>query len=162
MPLGTVLLRQVRPEPLKLAIGVILVSYVAWNYFVRHPPRVVWGGRIADAVAGFIGGVMGGMASVSGPVPVTWVQLRNWSRDEQRGVNQPYNMAILFLALVSAAAAGLLDARWLLWAAMSLPVSMIGTRYGLRLYGRFNDEQFRRIVLGVLALSGAALILSAL
>jgi uncharacterized membrane protein YfcA len=158
VPLGTTLLSHMQPDPLKLGIGLLLVIYVAWNFIIRRPPVVTWGGRIADGVAGFIGGVLGGMASISGPIPVTWVQLRNWSRTEQRGVNQPYNMAILFLALVSAAVSGLLDMRWLFWAAVSLPVSMIGTRFGLRLYGQFNDSQFRRIVLAMLGLSGLVLI----
>jgi len=37
-------------------------------------------------------GVMGGMASLSGPAPTIWVQLRGWNKNEQRGVNQPYSM----------------------------------------------------------------------
>ena len=162
VPLGTAMLSHVQPAPLKLGVGLLLVSYVTWNAFMRRPPTLTWGGRPADAAAGFIGGVLGGMASLSGPVPVTWVQLRNWSRDEQRGVNQPYNMAVLFLALLSAALGGLLDARWFLWAAIALPVSLIGSRVGLKMYGRFNDEQFRRLILGMLALSGTVLIASAL
>ncbi len=163
VPLGTLMLSHVRPDPLKIGVGLLLVVYVSWNLFVRRPPAIPqWGGRIADAIAGFIGGVLGGMASISGPVPVTWVQLRNWSRAEQRGVNQPFNMAILALALVSAAIAGLLDMRWVLWAVGSLPISLIGTRLGLRLYGQFNDEQFRRIILGMLGLSGLTLIASSI
>ncbi len=158
VPLGTVLLRHLQPDPLKLGVGLLLVIYVSWNFLIRQPPVVTWGGRVADGAAGFAGGVLGGMASLSGPIPVTWVQLRNWSRDEQRGVNQPYNMAILFLALLSAAASGLLDVRWLIWAAIALPVSMIGSRLGLRLYGRVDDAQFRKIILSMLGLSGLVLI----
>ena len=158
VPLGTILLRHVEPDPLKLGVGLLLVAYVSWAAFVRHPPVVTWGGRAADGVAGFIGGVLGGMASLSGPVPVTWVQLRNWPRDEQRGVNQPYNMSVLLLALISAAASGLLDTRWLFWAALALPISMVGTRLGLLLYGRVDDRQFRWIVMAMLGLSGAVLI----
>ena len=67
---------------------------------------------------------MGGMASLSGPAPVIWVQLRGWARDEQRGVNQPFNMAILATALLSAAIAGLLDRQYLIWAAIALPTTI--------------------------------------
>ena len=74
---------------------------------VRNGAQIAaWGGRIADGAAGFAGGVLGGMASLSGPVPVTWVQLRNWTRNEQRGVNQPFNMTVLTAALASAADRG--------------------------------------------------------
>ncbi len=158
VPIGTTLLEHLQPDPLKLGVGILLVLYVSWTYFMRHPPVVTWGGRAADGAAGFAGGVLGGMASLSGPVPVTWVQLRNWPRDEQRGVNQPFNMAILFLALVSAGIGGLLDRTWLLWAVISLPISLVGTRLGLMLYGRVDDAQFRRIVLVMLGLSGLVLI----
>jgi uncharacterized membrane protein YfcA len=162
VPIGTLLLKRVEVDPLKLGVGALLIVYVCLNFLLRHPPTITWGGRIADAVAGFAGGVLGGMASLSGPVPVTWVQLRNWPRDEQRGVNQPYNMAILFFALVSAALSGLLDRTWLFWAAVALPVSLAGTRLGLMLYRRVDDSQFRKLVLLMLGLSGAVLIATSL
>ena len=162
VPLGTLLLDHVRPAPLKMAVGVLLIVYSAWMAFVRRPPTVTGGGRPADAAVGFIGGVMGGMASLSGPAPAIWAQLRGFGKDEQRGVNQPYNMSVLFLALVSAGIAGLLDATFLIWAAITVPTTLIGARIGLALYGRINEAQFRRLLLGLLGLSGATLILTSL
>lgn len=162
VPLGTMLLEQVRPSPLKLAVGSLLIAYSAWMAFVRRPPIVTGGGRLADAAVGFIGGFMGGLASISGPAPAIWAQLRGYGKSEQRGVNQPFNMSVLFLALVSAAMAGFLDRTFLLWAAITLPATLIGARLGLMLYGRIDDRQFRRIVLLLLGLSGATLIASSL
>jgi uncharacterized protein len=162
VPLGTLLLERVPVPPLKLGVGLLLILYSSWMGFVRRPPIVRGGGRLADAVAGFVGGVMGGMASLSGPVPVIWVQLRGWSRAEQRGVNQPFNMAVLATALVSAAVAGLLDRRYWIWAVIALPSTIAGARLGLLLYGRIGELGFRRVVLILLGLSGATLIASAL
>jgi uncharacterized membrane protein YfcA len=105
---------------------------------------------------------MGGMASLSGPAPTIWAQLRGFGKDEQRGVNQPFNMSILFLALVSSAIAGFLDRTFFVWAAISLPATLVGAQVGLALYRRINDVQFRRIVLILLALSGATLIATSL
>ena len=105
---------------------------------------------------------MGGMASLSGPAPTIWVQLRGWNKDEQRSVNQPFNMAVLATALLSAAIAGFLDRTFLVWAAITLPTTLIGARLGLMLYGRVDDAGFRRIVLVLLGLSGATLIVSAM
>ena len=104
--------------------------------FVRHPPVIRRGGRLADAAAGFTGGVMGGMASLSGPAPTIWVQLRGWNKNEQRGVNQPFNMAVLATTLLAAAVAGLLDRTFLVWAIVTVPTSLVGARLGLMLYGR--------------------------
>ena len=162
VPLGTFLLDFVRVQPLKLGVGVLLIFYSSWMAFVRRPPIVTGGGRLADAAAGFAGGVMGGMASLSGPAPTIWVQLRGWNKNEQRGVNQPFNMAVLATALASAAVAGFLDRTFVVWAVITLPTTLIGARLGLTLYRRIDDAQFRRIVLVLLALSGATLIASSL
>jgi uncharacterized membrane protein YfcA len=162
VPLGTMLLQRVSVPPLKLGVGLLLIFYSSWMGLVRRPPIVRGGGRLADSTAGFIGGVMGGMASLSGPAPVIWVQLRGWSRDEQRGVNQPYNMAILATALASAAVAGLLDRQYLIWAVIALPTTIAGARLGLLLYGRVGDIGFRRLVLILLGFSGVSLIVTGL
>lgn len=162
VPIGTFLLDYVRPDPLKVGVGVFLILYSAWMAFVRRPPVVTGGGRAADAVVGFTGGVLGGMASLSGPAPAIWAQLRGFGKNEQRGVNQPFNMSILLLALLSAGIAGFLDRTFFIWAAITVPVTLIGARLGLMLYGRIDDAGFRRVILTLLTLSGATLIVSSL
>jgi uncharacterized membrane protein YfcA len=71
-------------------------------------------------------------------------------------------MAVLATALLSAAIAGLLDRTFLVWAAITLPASLIGASIGLLVYGRIDDIGFHRIVLILLGASGATLIVSAL
>ena len=161
VPLGTAMLNHLQVQPLKLGTGIMLILYSAWMGLVRHPPTVIGGGRIADAASGFVGGVMGGMASLSGPAPIIWAQLRGWNKNEQRGVNQPFNMAILATALLAAGVAGLLDRTFWTWAVLAAPVSLIGSRIGLTLYGRVNDSAFRQLVLLLLGASGIILIVSA-
>jgi uncharacterized membrane protein YfcA len=143
-------------------VGILLIVYSGWVAFVRRPPVVTGGGRIADAAVGLTGGIMGGMASLSGPAPAIWAQLRGFGKDEQRGVNQPYNMSILLFALVSAAVAGFLDRTFFIWAAITVPTTLIGARIGLALYRKVDDAQFRRIVLILLMVSGITLIVSSL
>ncbi len=162
VPIGTMLLEHVRPQPLKVGVGALLILYSGWMAFVRRPPIVTGGGRLADAAVGFTGGLLGGMASLSGPAPAIWAQLRGFGKNEQRGINQPFNMSILLLALVSAGIAGFLDRTFFIWAAICVPTTLIGARIGLSLYGRMNDVQFHRIVLILLGLSGTSLIVSSL
>jgi uncharacterized membrane protein YfcA len=161
VPIGILLLGHLAPQPLKLGLGLFLVLYCCWMGFVRRPPIVYGGGRLADAAIGFAGGVMGGLASMSGPAPAIWAQLRGWNMHEQRGVNQPYNMSMLTLTLVMAVVAGFVDSRFLIWVVLALPATLVAAHVGLALYGRVNDVQFRWIVLGLLAISGASLIVSA-
>lgn len=162
VPVGTALLGQLEVQPLKLGVGILLVVYVAWMSLVRRPPVVYGGGRLADATVGLIGGVLGGLASVCGPPPAIWAQLRGWDMHQQRGVNQPFNMSILITAVIAAAIAGRLDRVFLVWAAMALPTTLLAAWFGLALYSRINALQFRRIVLLMLGLSGATLIASAI
>jgi uncharacterized membrane protein YfcA len=162
VPIGTALLGFVQVRPLKVGVGVLLLLYCSWMGFVRRPPVVAGGGRLADGAAGIGGGVLGGMASLSGPIPVIWVQLRGWNMQAQRGVSQPYNMSVLALSLASAGIAGLLDRIFVIWAAIALPMTLIGSHAGLLLYGRIDDAQFRRIVIALLSLSGLTLIGSSL
>jgi uncharacterized membrane protein YfcA len=162
VPIGTALLGFVRVQPLKIGVGLLLIFYCTWMGLMRRPPVVTGGGRLADATAGVGGGILGGMASLSGPIPVIWVQLRGWTALAQRGVSQPYNMSVLALSLVSAAIAGFLDRTFLIWAVICLPVTLIGAQIGLRLYGRIDDAQFRRLVIVLLGLSGLTLIASSL
>jgi hypothetical protein len=129
---------------------------------VRRPPIVRGGGRLADAAIGFAGGILGGLSSMSGPVPAIWSQLRGWNMHEQRGVNQPYNMTTLAMTILTALVAGIVDHKLLIWAALTLPVTIVSARFGLACYGRINDVQFKRIILVMLAISGASLVFTAL
>ena len=159
VPVGTLLLDQVRVQPLKVGVGLLLIFYSAWMGLVRRPPVIYGGGRLADAAIGFLGGVMGGMASLSGPAPVIWSQLRGWNIHEQRGVNQPFNMSVLTLAVVTAAIAGFLDTRFFIFVVLAVPTTLVGARLGLSLYGKVDD---RIIVLSLLGVSGITLIASSL
>ena len=60
------------------------------------------------------------------------------------------------------AIAGFLDRRFLFWAAVGIPSTLIGARLGLVLYGRISDVGFRYVILALLALSGISLIATSL
>lgn len=100
---------------------------------------------------------MGGVAGLSGAIPVLWCDLRGWGKEMARGVYQPFNIAMQVLALSGMAVAGLLDTK--VWAAFAfcVPGILLGTITGLRLYARVDDGQFRTIVLSLVLASGVAL-----
>jgi uncharacterized membrane protein YfcA len=159
VPLGVTILKLVDPAPLKRGFGLFLVAYAAYA-LLRPPLRpVLAGGRLADGGIGMVGGVMGGIAGLSGAVPVLWCELRGWGKELGRGVYQPFNIAMHMLALGGMAIAGLLDATVWRAFAVCLPCVVIGTLVGLKLYAHVDDRQFRLIVLWLVLASGAALTL---
>jgi uncharacterized protein len=123
-------------------------------------PRVR-GGRLGDAVAGMAGGVTGAVGGFTGPLPTLWATLRGWPKDELRAVIQNFNLITLAVVFGSYLLGGIVTrAMWpaFLWVAPALLVPVL---LGARLYQRISPEAFRRVVLTLLALSGAALLVRA-
>ena len=161
VPLGVVLLRHVDAQTIRSGLGVFLVGYTGLMLVLPRVPVVArWGGRLADGAVGTGGGVLGGLAGLSGVMMSLWCGLRGWSPDHQRGVYQPFNLIVLSIALGIYVAQGQLTDRLLELTLLCLPATLLGRALGLRLYGRVNDTQFRRIVLWLLLVSGLVLTLS--
>ena len=158
IPLGAWALLAIDPTAFRILVGVILVAYSVYA-LLAHPPMVRGGGRLADGVIGWVGGVMGGLAALSGAVPTIWCQLRGWTKAEQRGVYQPFIVVMQLAALAALYVGGGIDRATGPVMMLTLPAILIGTFVGLRLYARVNDRQFRLIVLLLLLASGVALLL---
>jgi uncharacterized protein len=159
-PLGVAMLHIIDPTMFKLAVGLILVAYCPVLLLLRDIPRITFGGRVADGGIGVIGGFMGGLGGLNGPAPTLWCALRGWSRDEQRSVYQTYSLCMQALALTMYATSGLIDRQTLLLFAIMAPTMVVPTLLGIRLYARFSDTGFRRLILLLLSLSGVVLLLA--
>ncbi len=158
VPIGVALLRRVAPLAFKLAVGVLLSVWCPAMLFARDLPRVARGGRLADAGAGLVGGVMGGLGGLSGPAPTLWATLRGWSRDAQRAVFQAFNLAMHGLTMAAYLATGTVSAEAARLFLVVAPAMLVPALVGARLYRRFSDAAFRKVVLGLLAVSGAIVI----
>ena len=69
------------PACFKLSVGVLLLVFPAALYFNRNPMALSFGGRAADAAIGFAGGILGGLAGLSGALPTLWASVRGWGKD---------------------------------------------------------------------------------
>ncbi len=161
VPLGVAVLGAVgdsgEVESFRAGVGIFLILYAGVMLAARELPVIDWGGRAADGAVGLLGGVMGGVAGLSGPLPTLWCGLRGWSKDAQRGVYQPYNLGVLGFTLGVYAVQGVVTAEVLELAAICLPMTLLGGWLGLRSYGRLDDRQFRALVLWLLLASGTVL-----
>jgi uncharacterized membrane protein YfcA len=162
VPIGVALLHHIDPQGFKLAVGIILLLWCPTMLVARTLPRIHWGGRWADAGAGWLGGVMGGLGGLTGPAPILWCALRGWGRDTQRAVFQSFNLlmqGVIMAAYVATGSIGF-DTLWLF--AIVAPAMLVPTLIGARLYRRFSDSGFRRLILLLLTASGAMLVVSSL
>src|SRR3954468_3681855 len=80
VPLGTLLIAHADPVNFKLSVGVLLLVFPAALYLYRSPVAFSFGGRLADGMVGFAGGILGGLAGLSGPLPTLWASVRGWSK----------------------------------------------------------------------------------
>jgi uncharacterized membrane protein YfcA len=147
VPLGTFLLPHIEPKFFKIGIGIFLVVYSAYVLAREGEIKIAWGGRAADGVVGFGGGVLGGLTGLSGVLPVVWTDIRGWSKEQRRGIVQAFNISILSLAIASHAVSGLLT-RQVLWAsALALPGTIAGAWIGAFIYRRLADRSYQRVVM---------------
>lgn len=162
IPVGVGILPLLDVNVFKLALGSLLVVICPIMLLGNRLPRVTGGGRVADGTAGFIGGVLGGIAGVSGAIPTLWCTLRGMPKDAQRAVIQNFNLGMLGVTLATYIGTGVISLATLPMLAIVVPAMLIPTLLGARLYIGISEATFRRIVLGLLTLSGFAMLAAAL
>lgn len=158
VPIGVELLHWTSPATLRISIGASLVLFSFYN-LVRPQFAPVTAGKAADGVIGVLNGVIGGATGLAGIVVTIWCTLRGWPRDEQRTVFQPIGVGVFVITGIWLGGTGLVDAETLRLFVIGLPVLLAGTWVGLRLYSRLDETGFRRVVLGLLLISGLALVM---
>ena len=126
VPIGTLMLAYLTPRAFRLFVGCCLVLYCSFMLLRRTAPVVTWGGRAADGVAGLGGGILGGLAGLSGVLPTIWASLRGWDRDIKRGIFQSFNLSILLFAMLSQAIGGFITLEVGKLALIALPGTFTG------------------------------------
>ncbi len=68
VPLGVAALGVLEVATFRAVVGVFLIAYAGFLLALRELPVLAWDGRAADGAVGLAGGVMGGIAGLSGLV----------------------------------------------------------------------------------------------
>jgi uncharacterized membrane protein YfcA len=158
VPVGVYLLQWLDPTIFKFSLGVFLLLYAP--VMLALPPDYKWehGGGAADGASGFVGGLLGGLAGISGPVPTLWTTLRGWDKDTQRGVLQAFNISMHVATLTVYGFSGTITQEALVMFAWITPALVIPAILGVLLFRRLNALAFRRLILCLLLISGITLI----
>lgn len=159
MPPALYLLQHVDAGMFRTGFGIFLASYATW--MLLRPAMAcaaVAPGRLHDAVIGFGGGLVGGLTAMPGALPVIWCDLRGMTREQQRGLVQPYIMAMQLFALALMLTRHSISGETLLSLTFNLPALVAGAALGVVMFRRIDDALFRRVVLAVLLLAGLMLV----
>lgn len=159
IPLGFGLLRYLDPSALRIGIAIIMLAYALF-FLARRGLRPIPGNLFGvDIIVGFLGGVLGGAASLSGALPTMWSAVRPWGKSETRAVLQGFNVVILGLSAVMFAFNGVYDRETLFHVALAVPISILMARIGILVFHRLGDGQFRAVIVSMMFLSGVILLL---
>ncbi|MGI9434080.1 MAG: sulfite exporter TauE/SafE family protein [Geminicoccaceae bacterium] len=159
IPVGLAVLHRIDAASLTIALAAFLLLYGGFFSFRRGLPTIVRPTPIIDLMVGFLGGVCGAIAGLSGVLPTIWCSLRAWPKAEQRAVLQPYNVIILSLSALSLALDGNYDRNVLLTIVAALPATLISALIGIQVFKRLNDAQFRRLLIILMLVSGLSLLI---
>lgn len=153
--LGARVLRAYDTAALEAAIGVLVMVVAAW-LAVRRAGAVAQSNPATSLGAGFAGGFLGTLSSLSGVAPVLLL-----ARERARPVSYIADLAVYFVAsstigLAVLAMTGNLSesAPWadlFAW----LPAALAGNAAGLVLATRVREDAFRMLVLGLVFVAGA-------
>lgn len=154
MPIGVSVLAIIEPHYLRIAVGCIMVLYGGFFTLKQSIPKINYPTPIIDGIIGFIGGVLGGAAALSGALPTMWCAMRTWTKIEIRAVLQPYNIIILALAALLLASRGHYTWDILKQIMIALPITMLFSQIGIFFFKRLTDNQFRRLLVTLMLLSG--------
>jgi uncharacterized membrane protein YfcA len=155
--IGVFVLRWADPTHIRAGVGGLLILYSAFN-LLRPALKPVRPGTLADIGVGFFSGMLGAITGFAGILIVIWCQIRGWPKDIQRGVFQPASVVLLAMCALALGVTGSVEMHTAYLFLIGLPVLAAGTWAGFQLYGRLDEDGFRRIVLILLLVSGLPLI----
>lgn len=162
VPIGTYLLAMINPQTFKLILGLFLVIWCPIMLFNPKIKSIQQSGKFADSSMGFIGGILGGLGGFCGSLPSAWVMLKNLSKSEQRYILRHFNFAIQLFTLLAYLLQGTIQSIHLPYMALIILSVSIPAMLGAKLFYKISEQQFKRIVLGLLFASGCFLMLTVL
>ena len=161
IPIGVSILVYVNPAYVRFGVGVLLVLYTIYSLTrpVFAPMKI---GAASDIAIGISNGLLGGLTGLGGVISTISCQLRGWPKDVQRAVFQPVLFVAFVVISLSQAVAGSITRDTLALYALGVPFMVAGLWSGFRLFGKINDETFRKTVLVLLLFAGLSLTVPAL
>ena len=143
IPIGVYVLKHVPPQYLGIALGLLMISFTAYQLLANPVPRHL--GHPWTVLAGFLSGVLGASIGAGGPPVIIYSATQPWEKDRAKGT-----LAFYFLvsgAMVSSmhAASGLITREVLRLFVLSLPSMFIGILIGLYAYSRLSDAHYRKL-----------------
>jgi uncharacterized membrane protein YfcA len=159
---GTLVLVEAPEEPLLLGLAASVFIFVVQRWRSPEPTLTPATSRRWAPVAGVLAGFSHGAVGVSGPIVAMWVHGYRLSKNAY-----VFSVTSLFLVaglaqLVVLVSTGQFRREHLIASSVALLATLCMLPVGTRMRSRIGGRLFDRLILGLLVLSGAALVMRAL
>ena len=156
--IGTALLTSIDISTLLALLGCMVTAFALLELLqvrIRVPPNLH---RLAGGIAGFIGGVLGGLSSIFGPPILMFLMTLQMGKDEfVRTICGIYLISGIMLG-ITLGAFGVADAQDFKWSALATVPLLIGVMIGQFARAWVSETLFRRALLIMLVIIGANLV----
>jgi uncharacterized membrane protein YfcA len=152
IPVGVYLLKRMDPVHVQVVLGLVLVTYAVYGLLFRLPVGRV--GGLWAYLFGFLAGGLGGAISASGPSVIVYTSLQAWTKDQIKVTLQGFFIISGLLIGAFHAVNGLITESVISNFFVTIPMLLAGTWIGSRLYGKFKEEGYRRVMLVLLGALG--------
>lgn len=157
VPLAVWLLNNADARLFRQGFGLAVACYAGYMLFRPSSAGLQRMRHGGSALVGFGGGLIGGLTAMPGALPTIWCDLHGLPKTEQRGMVQPFIAVMQVSALVLMLSRHDLSRDVLVNFALSLPALLAGSVVGIAAFRNVNEAMFRRIILGILLVSGILL-----
>lgn len=155
IPIAVHVLTNADEEWFRIGFGSFLAIYAAFMLTRRAGVVVRQAGLVSHSLVGFAGGMVGGLTGMPGALPAIWCEFRGICREHQRGIVQPFILAMQVISILTFAAMSDMPLVPLAQSVViALPALAAGTAAGMVLFGRIDAAGWRRAVLFLLLGSG--------
>jgi uncharacterized membrane protein YfcA len=161
IPLGIYGLARLPEEPLKIALGILILLYGVFG-LARPGARIRNEKAWLPWLVGWTAGVLGGAYNTNGPPVVAYGMLRGWPPERFRATLQGYFLPTGLMILAGHGIAGMWTGEVFRFYLYSLPAIAIGVVLGGLVNRKLTHDLFAKFVYGFLAAMGAVLLVRTL
>lgn len=157
--LGTWALTALPERVLVLALGLLLLAYIALRLVAPHWSLSPFLARRLGPAAGLGAGILQGATGISSPIGVTFIHAMNLARDAHVFAVSAMFLLFSLVQLPALWAAGIMRPEWLLQGLLALIPILIFMPLGQWISGRLSRKAFDRMILIFLGIIGLKMVL---